>query len=278
MEQNDNGLEIMTTGVSTMLSPEVILEQKKKITALMAKNFVPGVHFGTIPGAGKKPVLFKAGAEYLAFAFNLRPHTEMTPVYTPDGHLTCSVRVMVHASDGTYLGDGYGVCSTRETKYALKRADLVCPDCGKAALRRSKPEYGGGWYCATNSGGCNAKFKKDDARMTQQDATTATNPADFYNTVTKMGHKRALVAAMLVTTAASAFFTQDLEDGAYSGPDFLEAEQCEAIARELETVGGDIGKMLAALAVSNIYELREVHLPTITQVIDGHKRRKGMGR
>jgi len=265
----------LTTGVSMMLSPEVILDQKKKIHDLMAKSFVPGVHYGTIPGAGKKPVLFKAGAEYLAFAFNLRPHTEMTPVYTPDGHLTCSVRVVVHASDGTYLGDGYGVCSTRETKYAFKRADLLCPDCGKPAIRRSKEEYGGGWYCNTRSEGCGAKFPKGDARLEQQTATTATNPADFYNTVTKMGHKRGLVAAMLVTTAASAFFTQDLEDGAYTGPDFLEAEQCEAIAEELQRVGGDISKMLAALGVSNIYEIREVHLVTIQNAIEGHKRRNG---
>ena len=38
------------------------------------------------------------------------------------------------------------------------------------------------------------------------------NPADHYNTVFKMAKKRALVDAVLTTTAASDIFTQDLED------------------------------------------------------------------
>ena len=38
------------------------------------------------------------------------------------------------------------------------------------------------------------------------------NPADHYNTVLKMAKKRALVDAVLTTTAASDIFAQDLED------------------------------------------------------------------
>ena len=38
------------------------------------------------------------------------------------------------------------------------------------------------------------------------------NPADHYNTVLKMAKKRALVDAVLTTTAASDIFTQDLDD------------------------------------------------------------------
>ncbi len=38
------------------------------------------------------------------------------------------------------------------------------------------------------------------------------NPADHYNTVLKMAKKRALVDAVLTTTAASDIFTQDLEE------------------------------------------------------------------
>jgi len=40
----------------------------------------------------------------------------------------------------------------------------------------------------------------------------ANNPADFYNTAIKMGGKRALIAAVLFTTAASDVFTQDIDD------------------------------------------------------------------
>jgi len=38
------------------------------------------------------------------------------------------------------------------------------------------------------------------------------NPADYYNTVVKMGKKRAFVDATLTVTAASDIFSQDLED------------------------------------------------------------------
>ena len=38
------------------------------------------------------------------------------------------------------------------------------------------------------------------------------NPADYYNTVIKMADKRAIVAAVLYSTAASDTFTQDIED------------------------------------------------------------------
>lgn len=279
-EQEQTLTVVPTSYASTAISAGDVLEQKRKIQELMKTVFIPGVHFGKIPGTGKdaKPALFKAGSEYLIFAFNLRPHTEMTPVYTPDGHLTCSVRVVLHASDGTYLGDGYGVCSTRETKYAFKRGDMVCPDCGKAAIRKSKEEYGGGWYCNTRANGCGAKFGKNDARFANQDATTPTNPADFYNTVTKMAHKRALVGAVLVTTAASSYFTQDLEDTPGAACEYLEQSQCEAIAAEIQAVGADPVKMLEVLGISHIYELRESHLATIQQTIDGHRRRNMNGR
>jgi hypothetical protein len=41
--------------------------------------------------------------------------------------------------------------------------------------------------------------------------------ADVVNTIQKMAQKRALVAATLIATSASEFFTQDVEDGDSSG-------------------------------------------------------------
>jgi hypothetical protein len=38
------------------------------------------------------------------------------------------------------------------------------------------------------------------------------NPSDYYNTCLKMGKKRALVDAVLTSTAASDIFTQDIEE------------------------------------------------------------------
>ena len=44
------------------------------------------------------------------------------------------------------------------------------------------------------------------------------NPADMYNTVAKMAHKRAYVSAVLAASGASAFLTQDIEEPAFQKP------------------------------------------------------------
>lgn len=56
---------------------------------------------------------------------------------------------------------------------------------------------------------CSSKEKKYAYR---KDGTPNDNLPDVWNTVIKMANKRALVAATLVSTAASDIFTQDVED------------------------------------------------------------------
>ena len=46
----------------------------------------------------------------------------------------------------------------------------LCPKCGCLTIIEGKPEYGGGWLCWKNKGGCGAKFTSDP------DATAATEP------------------------------------------------------------------------------------------------------
>jgi hypothetical protein len=106
------------------------------------------------------------------------------------------------------------MCSTRESRYAKRKAERVCPQCGMPAIIKGKQEYGGGWVCFKKKDGCGAKFRDDDASITGQVVGTIENPdlPDSWNTVVKMSEKRARVDAVLAVTGASALFTQDVED------------------------------------------------------------------
>jgi len=124
-----------------------------------------------------------------------------------------------HAPTGARLGAGEGICTTHERKYAYRQAQRKCPDCGAEAVIKGKKEYGGGWLCWAKKGGCNSKWDDGATEIEGQFVGDVENPdlPDLWNTVDKMATKRALVAAVLIVTGASAVFTQDVEDGA-SGP------------------------------------------------------------
>ncbi len=178
-----------------------------------------GTHYGIIPGTGK-PCLYKPGAEKIGLMFRLAPRYTVDRTDMEGGHreynVTCS---LVHMPTAQLVGEGNGSCSTMESKYRYRgAAGKTCPECGAQAVRMSKKEYGGGFYCDKKAGGCDAKFKPGSAECKALEAipTTRTeNPdiADLYNTVLKMAQKRAHVAAILTATAASDIFTQDVEDG-----------------------------------------------------------------
>jgi len=44
----------------------------------------------------------------------------------------------------------------------------VCPSCGKRAIIKGKPEYGGGWVCYKKLDGCGAKFPDGDPRFAEK--------------------------------------------------------------------------------------------------------------
>lgn len=209
--QNGN---VPATTQSGELSVEQVIAQAEKIQKVMEAVMHKDEHYGVIPGT-PKPTLLKPGAEKLCLVFRLDPQYSI--IEKTDGdHLTIlSTCVLYHINSGMRMGSGMGSCSTKESKYAYRKSGRACPSCGiEGSIRKSKPEYGGGWYCATNNGGCNDKFKAGDPAIESQDTKRVANPdiADQYNTVLKMANKRSLVAAVLNVTAASDIFTQDLED------------------------------------------------------------------
>ena len=196
------------------MSVEQLVERVRKVHSVQREVMKEGVHYGHTPGVDK-PSLFKPGAELLGMTFRLAPDFEISEQVREGDHLTVVVRCkLYHAPTGTLLGSGMGSCSTRESKYAYRKAERTCPQCGQACIIKGKQEYGGGWLCFAKRGGCGAKFRDDDPKITQQVTGRVENPDiyDQHNTVLKMAIKRAHVAAILFVTCASEIFTQDVED------------------------------------------------------------------
>jgi len=179
-----------------------------------------GVDFGKIPGA-TKPALLKPGAEKLSSFFALTPTFHDVAVVEDwtgvdhGGEPFFYYRQRCSLSHGDRLvASADGSCNSWEKKYRYRQAERVCPDCKKATIIKGKTEYGGGWVCFTKKGGCGSRFD-DGAQVIEGQQTGQTlNPdvAEQVNTILKMAQKRALIAATLIATGASDYFTQDMED------------------------------------------------------------------
>lgn len=163
------------------------------VQEVMAAIMKPNVHYGTIPGAGEKPTLLKAGAEVLCMTFRIADSYQVQDLSTDDlirYRVTCIGR---HQASDALLGSGMGEGSTGEEKYKWRKA--VCLQEFEATPEtHRRVKYGkkqGGFYTVEQ---------------------VRTEPSDLANTVLKMACKRAKIAMVLNVTAASDMFSQDLED------------------------------------------------------------------
>ena len=172
--------------------------------------------YGVIPGTGNKPTLLKPGAESLCFLFGLRPTFEVVDCIEDwdKGLFYYRYRCTLLSGDGRVVANSEGSCNSRETKYRYRNQSRKCPTCGKETIIKGKAEYGGGWLCFKKKGGCGAKFQDGAQVIEKQEVGKVENtePFELVNTLQKMAQKRALVAAVLIGTGASQFFTQDVED------------------------------------------------------------------
>lgn len=209
---------------SRWLSPVASIEQALARYALMheyaTRVLKTGHHYGVVPGTDK-PTLLKPGAETLCSLFGLAPtFNSLERILDVTGaehegepfiyfQYCCALW-----SGNIRIAEGIGSCNSWEKKYRYRNADLKCPACGKTTIIKGKAEYGGGWVCFTKKGGCGAKFADTAPAIVDQPRGQVKNPdiSDIINTLDKMAQKRALVAATLIATNASDYFTQDLED------------------------------------------------------------------
>lgn len=219
---NDN--EVVLAEPAGFLSP--VVSVKNALIAYQAKKELidsimrEGVDYGKIPGTDKSTLL-KAGAEKATSFFGLSTRFRDDVVIEDftgkdhDGEPFFFYRRTCELWRGDYIiAAAAGSCNSFEKKYRYRNSERVCPVCGKNAIIKGKAEYGGGFICFEKKGGCKAKFQDNDPAITEQVVGQVKNPdvADLANTILKMADKRALVAATLIATGLSEYFTQDVED------------------------------------------------------------------
>jgi hypothetical protein len=219
----DNAI-VLQTG-NDFLVPAASLDQVLA-TYQWKKDFIEqvlkrDVDYGVTPGTSDKPSLKKPGAEKMASFFGLAPVFEDVATvedWTGAEHgnepfFYYRQKCKLYRAD-RLIASADGSCNSWEKKYRYRSSERVCPNCGKSAIIKGKAEYGGGWLCFGRKGGCGTKFADNAPEIINQETGQVKNPdvAELTNTILKMSQKRALVAAVLIATNASDYFTQDLDD------------------------------------------------------------------
>lgn len=226
-----NGLMVQEKKQDFALMPVIgitqAIERRNTVINYTRKLMVKNTDYGEVPGTSKDTLL-KPGAEKLCTLFGLTPKFEVIETVEDWGKdadeplFFYRYRCKLYQGD-VLFGEGVGSCNSREKKYRYRNASLICPDCGQD-LRKSKNSDG--FYCWTKAGGCGGNYKVNDERVASQTVGKVLNDDIFsqVNTIDKMAQKRALIAAVLITTNASEFFTQDIED-----MEIIEAEYHEVV-------------------------------------------------
>lgn len=225
VEQDEPVATELVRAPSLAVTPQVtaadLVARLAVIKEAMHSAMEEGVDYGKVPGTDK-PTLFKPGAEKLNVLFQLDVQLVNEKIWGPGDHLTViSHATAYHAPTGSRLGFGEGICTTRERKYAYRRGERICPNCGKAAIIKGKAEFGGGWLCWAKKDGCGGKWPDGAPEIEGQQVGDVENPdlPDLWNTIVKMAEKRARIDAVLAVTGASALFTQDMDDGPLDDPE-----------------------------------------------------------
>ena len=231
VHREDRGLQIL-------ISKKQAMAQLAELQEFIKSYLVPGQDYGKMPGTDKD-TLFKSGAEKLRELYGFYStytliHStenwdrEVDGVNAPlfDYTVECTVR---RRDDDSIVSTGLGSCNSYESKYKWRKGKRSCPNptCGQP-VRTSKAEYGAGYYCDRNSGGCGMSWQRNDtpkrAANPEDKAICEAIDAQFCgrvinddmasqkNTVLKMAKKRADVDATISATRSSGIFTQDVED------------------------------------------------------------------
>jgi len=196
-----------------------VVARNQALLDLRSRIFRQGLHYGEPFKGSGKPTLLKPGAELILARFKLWPEfidrgvTERWDSEPPIFHYRYECRLR-HRVTNEVWGAGIGSCNSLEDKYRWRKQDRLCPNCGAPKIIRSKypdkrtGEFG--WYCLS----CKTPFPPGHEAIEDQPVGRVPNDEIFtlINTLDKMAQKRALVAAVLVATGASTFFTQDVED------------------------------------------------------------------
>jgi len=206
----DKELSLIEPGQGA-LQPAQVKHQMALIKDLMKDVLVEGTHWGKIPGCGDKPALFQPGGQKLGLMFNLGAKYVVNRIDLDHDHreygVTCE---LIHRTSGRTIGQGLGACSTLESKYRYRWDDTGDPVPGEY-WNQGRPQalLGGENYVARKAWVGNGNQRKQVWHIFLR--VEHNDPADYYNTVLKIGKKRAFLDAILTATAAGDIFMPDDE-------------------------------------------------------------------
>jgi hypothetical protein len=175
------------------MSVEAVKGRVQRVQEVMKAVMKEGVHYGKIvaESSSMKPSLWKPGAEVLAMTFGLAPMIQSVVTGDhPDIEFPYTSRKK----------EWFNGAKGREFRWVEEKG--VCKGYFEV-VSTCEIHSADGRVLARATGSCNNRENKY--------RTTAVY--DTRNTVRKMAEKRAFIAAMLMATAASDMFTQDVEDG-----------------------------------------------------------------
>jgi len=279
--------------------------------------------FGEIPGTNK-PTLLKPGAEKLSTFFGIRPVfviQETVNDWTGKDHGGEPFFFREYKCqgfrNGELVGEGVGSCNSWEKKYRYRwmneaeipanvdksTLEFIDGKISEFGFAIDKAETSGKYGkpaaywkqfkdAIANGTAVSVKKKTKNGEMDAWEiggklyAVPNHDPADQVNTIDKMAQKRSLVAMVLITTNASDYFTQDMEDfvqGEYTDVKQVEVkpvevktsthknyvmtykQACDVTGKEGERYGNLSNKELEGKKIGISKMLKENHLDAATQ-------------
>lgn len=187
-----------------LMSLEDAKEWYRKFVEISKDILKEDVDYGKFPGVPKK-VLWKAGAEKLKFFYKMGVRQDLVDKEErwDDGYFSYVYKCTVVSAGGIDVGEAEGECNTFEDqfRYRWNPTDKTPKDKEAQLLKVQKK---GKWLNLARYG--------EKKNWIWHEKISNPNPAAQKNTIRKMAQKRAFVSAILMSTGASEFFTQDLED------------------------------------------------------------------
>lgn len=219
MAVQDQRLTNALTAADIRAQVNLIQQVMREVMQGPSRENPNGVHYGIVPGCGKKMVLFKPGAEKLSMTFRLRPvidnDRDISIAELPNGHREIRVYCHILNASGLELATGIGSCSTAESKYRYRGGEKIPTDNPVPKEYWNLKKDGKGAEAQELIGGRGFGVAKIEGEWKICEiGEKMENPdiADVYNTVLKIAKKRAYIDGILSATGASDIFTQDIGD------------------------------------------------------------------
>jgi hypothetical protein len=243
-------VENISSFITPVVDIQSALARYDAFREFVSKILKKDTDYGEIPGTNK-PTLLKAGAEKLGAFFGLRPifvlqesvNDWMGQNHGGEPFFFREYKVQLYRA-GELVGEGVGSCNSWEKKYRYRWVnELEIPSnvdksvlefrdgaISEFAFAVEKAETTGKYgkpasywqqFADAIANGTAKQIKRKTKKGNEMDAweiggklyaVPNKDVADQVNTIDKMAQKRAFVAAILIATNASDYFTQDMED------------------------------------------------------------------